>query len=95
MGPRFSGKVREKPQRREWKWGDYETKTFAIGAPAETGSGLPIIYRKSYTHKMSAPPFQRNGKQTRLIQQPTAVMSIGCPRLRIMRATTLRQGVAA
>jgi hypothetical protein len=30
VGPRFSGKVREEPQRREREWGrDYETKTSA------------------------------------------------------------------
>jgi hypothetical protein len=27
VGPRFSGKVREEPQRREWEWrGNFETK---------------------------------------------------------------------
>ena len=30
MGPRFSGKVREEPQRREGGGENYETKTFAI-----------------------------------------------------------------
>jgi hypothetical protein len=33
VGPRFSGKVREEPQRRERKWGGYETKTSAIRKP--------------------------------------------------------------
>ena len=39
MGPRFSGKVREEPQRFEWEWrGNYETKPLRFANPDERPS---------------------------------------------------------
>ena len=55
MGPRFSGKVREKPQRREWRVGDYETKTSAIPKPRTTESVMEAVKK---TERLDPHPFQ-------------------------------------
>ena len=53
MGPRFSGKVREEPQRRERKWGDYETKTSAIREPEINELGDEVNGRRCFTNGMA------------------------------------------
>ncbi len=55
MGPRFSGKVREEPQRREWEWrGNFETKPLRF----TPRTSEPIMGTEKKAEGLSPHPFQ-------------------------------------
>ena len=73
MGPRFSGKVREKPQRCERKWGDYETKTSAIPKPRTTE---PVMEAVKKTERLNPHPFQPSRREKGKQDHPRAMASL-------------------
>jgi hypothetical protein len=60
VGPRFSGKVREEPQRREWEWrGNFETKPLRF----TPRTSEPIMGTEKKAEGLSPHPFQPSRRE--------------------------------
>jgi len=69
VGPRFSGKVREEPQRRERWWEDQESKTSEIRKPRRSGPVMEAMKKAEFLSPHPFQPSRREKIKTRRLRQ--------------------------